>query len=230
MHRRRRLTLARLQPSTRASPGSGSRFSCLADEAVSDDGGGSSVAEDVAWQGLDDDPLVPPMELKPEMSQEEIMAEFWGKIGYPTPESRPWNKRRRHRLPRRYVLFCCLAGLTRWLGHLRRCGGWLVGWSTGPHHLLRWVFALLGRRGWVLGEDLCRDVGLLRCRCSGTSSTRCWRRERRSFQALPRWPPRRVRERPLLRRRRRAAPFHWLLRATISRPGFTSIACMLEIP
>jgi hypothetical protein len=92
MHRRRRLTLARLQPSTRASPGSGSRFSCLADEAVSDDGGGSSVAEDVAWQGLDDDPLVPPMELKPEMSQEEIMAEFWGKIGYPTPESRPWEQ------------------------------------------------------------------------------------------------------------------------------------------
>jgi hypothetical protein len=96
------------------------------------------------------------------------------------------NERRRHRLPRRYVLFRCLAGWTRGLGHRRRCGGWLVGWSARPHHLLRWVFALLGRRGWGLGEDLCCDVGLLRCRCAGTSSTRHWRRERQRFQALPR--------------------------------------------
>jgi hypothetical protein len=35
---------------------------------------------------------VPPMELRPEMSEEEIVAEFWGKIGYPTPESRHWGR------------------------------------------------------------------------------------------------------------------------------------------
>jgi hypothetical protein len=89
---RRRLTLAPLRSPSRASLESGSRFSCLVRDADSDDGGSSLVAEAVAWQGLEDDPLVPQLELRPKMTEEELVAEFWGKIGYPTPASRSWER------------------------------------------------------------------------------------------------------------------------------------------
>jgi hypothetical protein len=45
-----------------------------------------------AWQGLGDEPIVPPISRDPSLSQAEVEAEFWEKIGYPSPESRTWER------------------------------------------------------------------------------------------------------------------------------------------
>jgi hypothetical protein len=50
------------------------------------------LAEDVAWNGLQDEPLVPPVICRPEFSSEEVEKDFWCKIGFPTPESRSWQR------------------------------------------------------------------------------------------------------------------------------------------
>jgi hypothetical protein len=87
---RRRLTLAPLKQLPPPSPSSGSRFACLIGEVSDDDAEG--LAEAVAWQGIVEDPLVPPITRNPELSPKEIVMDFWSKIGYPTPESRSWER------------------------------------------------------------------------------------------------------------------------------------------
>jgi hypothetical protein len=77
-----------IQPPVTASPGS--RFGLLGE--VSEDGGEASVAEEVAWQGLTDESRV--LSIKRHVGQVngELLADFLAKIGYPTPESRPWER------------------------------------------------------------------------------------------------------------------------------------------
>jgi hypothetical protein len=43
---------------------------------VSDDDA-EGLAEAVAWQGIVEDPLVPPITRNPELSLKEIVADFW---------------------------------------------------------------------------------------------------------------------------------------------------------
>jgi hypothetical protein len=68
------------------SPIAGSRFSCLVDEDAGDDLG-LALAEEVAWDGFEDEPFVPPVICRPDIPLEEVAEDFWRKIGYPTPES-----------------------------------------------------------------------------------------------------------------------------------------------
>jgi hypothetical protein len=91
---RRQLNLPPLRLPVVSTPvqlGSGSRFSCLAGGDDSDDGGLPSVAEAVVWQGFADDPKVLPIERAPGMTREKVLADYWDKLGYPTPKSRPWE-------------------------------------------------------------------------------------------------------------------------------------------
>jgi hypothetical protein len=50
------------------------------------------MAEDVAWNGFQDEPLVLPVICHPGVSSEEVVQDFWCKIGFPTPESRSWQR------------------------------------------------------------------------------------------------------------------------------------------
>jgi hypothetical protein len=72
-------------------------------------GGGGGLARS-------DNPKVQPIERALGMTREKVMVDFWDKLGYPTPESRPWERPRQAR--RRYVLF--LAGMVRGRGRRRR--------------------------------------------------------------------------------------------------------------
>jgi hypothetical protein len=73
------------------SPISGSRFSCLDEEEAGDDSG-RALAEEVAWSGFEDEPFVPPVICRPGIPLEEVAEDFWCKIGYPTMESRSWQR------------------------------------------------------------------------------------------------------------------------------------------
>jgi hypothetical protein len=51
-----------------------------------------ALAKEVAWCGIEDEPLVPPVVCRPDIPLVEVAADFWSKIGYPTPESRSWER------------------------------------------------------------------------------------------------------------------------------------------
>jgi hypothetical protein len=73
-------------------PTFGSRFSCLVDVVKAEDGEVQALVEEVAWCGIEDEPFVPPVISRPDLPLEEVAADFWCKIGYPTPESRSWER------------------------------------------------------------------------------------------------------------------------------------------
>jgi hypothetical protein len=68
------------------SPGSGSRFELLSE--VYEDEEEISVAEDVAWRGLEDEQRVLPLGNVDGQGDGERLEEFWSKIGFPSAESR----------------------------------------------------------------------------------------------------------------------------------------------
>jgi hypothetical protein len=70
--------------------GSGSRFASIGD--VSDEEGEILVAEEVAWRGLEDIPHVLPLGEVSGRGDDERLDEFWTNIGYPTAESRSWER------------------------------------------------------------------------------------------------------------------------------------------
>jgi hypothetical protein len=93
-HPQRRLVLPPIFPVLTlvvASPGSGSRFGVLGE--VSEEDGEISLAEEVAWRGLEDVPRVLPLGQGDGLSNGELLAEFWSKISYPTTESRSWERK-----------------------------------------------------------------------------------------------------------------------------------------
>jgi hypothetical protein len=65
----------------------GSRFLYLEEEEASGDEA-RELVEEVAWLGLGMEPEVQPIGRSPELTQEEVEADFWEKIGFPTSESR----------------------------------------------------------------------------------------------------------------------------------------------
>jgi hypothetical protein len=71
------------------TPRSGSRFDPLAESEVDEE---ISVAEEVAWCGLEDEPRVLPIVRDGDQGRDEILQDFWAKIGYPDVVSRPWEK------------------------------------------------------------------------------------------------------------------------------------------
>jgi hypothetical protein len=94
------------------SPASGSRFSCLVGERGSDDEAGT-LAESVAWQGIEEEPLVPPINRSLEFSLADIVMDFWSKIGYPSSESRSWERNTDGGSPEVSFLSCRSGGRTR---------------------------------------------------------------------------------------------------------------------
>ncbi|KAK1697773.1 hypothetical protein QYE76_014470 [Lolium multiflorum] len=72
------------------SSGSGSRFGLLGEISEAEDE--ISVAEEVAWQGLVDEPRVPPLDRAAGRGYGDLLADFWTKIGFPTSASRSWEK------------------------------------------------------------------------------------------------------------------------------------------
>jgi hypothetical protein len=71
--------------------GSGSRFAPFGD--VSDGENEISMAEEVAWPGLEDIPRVLPLGDAGGMGDGERLDDFWSKIGFPTAESRSWERK-----------------------------------------------------------------------------------------------------------------------------------------
>jgi hypothetical protein len=51
------------------------------------------MAEEVAWGGLEDVPRVLPLDRHDLCSGGELLDDFWSKIGYPTADSRHWERR-----------------------------------------------------------------------------------------------------------------------------------------
>jgi hypothetical protein len=93
-HPQRRLVLPPIFPVLTpvvASPGSGSRFGVLGE--VSEEDGEISLAEEVAWRGLEDVPRVLPLGRGDGQSNGELLSDFWSKIGYTTAESRSWERK-----------------------------------------------------------------------------------------------------------------------------------------
>jgi hypothetical protein len=79
-------------PGPLVSPASGSRFSYLVDDEEADDHRVQAPAEEVAWCGFQDEPLVSPVICRPDIPLEEVAKDFWCKIGFTTPESRSWQR------------------------------------------------------------------------------------------------------------------------------------------
>jgi hypothetical protein len=86
-----RSTPERLPSVSSRPPISGSHFSCLLDVEAEDDRI-QALVEEVAWCGIEDEPLVPPVVCRPDIPLVEVAADFWSKIGYPMPESRSWER------------------------------------------------------------------------------------------------------------------------------------------
>lgn len=99
--RRRRLTLA---PAAALPSPDGSRFACLADgleqdgdSLGTDAGGGSDVVRSVLAAGFDAEEVATVSEAelaggRKVLSDEELHDEFWSFVGFPTRESRYWER------------------------------------------------------------------------------------------------------------------------------------------
>jgi hypothetical protein len=86
---RRRILLPPVQPilsPTGESPRSGSRFDPLEESDVDEE---ISIAEEVAWDGLEDEPRVLPIGRIGDRDRAELLEDFWGKIGFPVKEICP---------------------------------------------------------------------------------------------------------------------------------------------
>jgi hypothetical protein len=89
----RRIRLPPVRPTLSpagSSPRSGSRFDFLEDSEVDEE---ITVAEEVAWAGLEDVPKVLPIALDDGHDRDALLEDFWGKIGYPGVATRPWERR-----------------------------------------------------------------------------------------------------------------------------------------
>jgi hypothetical protein len=90
---RRRILLQPIRPilsPAGLSPRSGSRFDPLEDSEVDEE---ITVAEEVAWDGLEDEPKVLPIAHDGELDRAALLEDFWGKIGFPGAAARPWERR-----------------------------------------------------------------------------------------------------------------------------------------
>jgi hypothetical protein len=76
-----------LPPAVTSPPSSG-RFDPLEDLVVEDE---CSVAEEVAWAGLDDEPEVLPIDK--DLDRAALLEDFWVKIGFPVASARTWERR-----------------------------------------------------------------------------------------------------------------------------------------
>nr|XP_051228973.1 uncharacterized protein LOC127346741 [Lolium perenne] len=75
-------------PPAGASPPSSGRFVPLEDLDVEDE---CSVAEEVAWAGLQDEPEVLPIDK--DLDRAALLEDFWDKIGFPVASARTWERR-----------------------------------------------------------------------------------------------------------------------------------------
>jgi hypothetical protein len=74
------------------SPVAGSRFFCLQEEDDDPVEDARATAEDAAWSALGLEPEVRQIGRSPALTEEEVEADFWAKIGFPTRESRAWSR------------------------------------------------------------------------------------------------------------------------------------------